>query len=301
MSFVLTVLFWATVAYVALVAVVWLVQDKLIYLPQMGREVASTPSARGVPYDDFTISTDDGEKLNVWWVPAAKPRGAVLLLHGNAGNISHRIDYALMFRELGYSTLLVDYRGYGKSSGKPSEEGTYRDADAAWRWLTQTRGIPAKNVVLFGESLGGGVASWLAARNEPRALVLASTFTSAVDLGAEVYGFLPVRLISRFKYSTLERLRDVHSPVLVLHSPDDDIIPYAHGRRLYEAANEPKTFVELSGGHNSGFVYMRREWVRALGQFLESAGGDAGSAKLGSRKSNVKMDPRVRGDDDRRR
>ena len=258
-------------AYLALVGFVWLVQERLIYYPQMGREIATTPAARGVPYDDFLITTEDGEKLNAWWVPAATPRGAVLLFHGNAGNISHRIDYAVMFRTLGYSTLLVDYRGYGKSSGTPSEEGTYRDADAAWRWLTQTRGIPEKNIVLFGESLGGGVASWLAARHEPRALVLASTFTSAVDLGAEVYGFLPVRLISKFKYATLERLREVRSPVLVMHSPDDDIIPYSHARRLYEAANEPKVLVELSGGHNSGFVFMKPEWVKALSQFLASA------------------------------
>ena len=264
----LKIVAFAFIAYAALVGVVWLIQDNLIYYPQMGREIVTTPAARGVPYDDFTIATEDGEKLNVWWVPAPTPRGAVLLFHGNAGNISHRIDYAVMFRSLGYSTLLVDYRGYGKSTGTPSEEGTYKDADAAWRWLTQTRGIPAKNIVLFGESLGGGVASWVAARHEAKALVLASTFTSAVDLGAEVYGFLPVRLISRFRYDTLERLREVRSPVLVIHSPRDDIIPFSHGRRLFEAAREPKAFLELAGRHNDSFVYMRPEWVEALGDFL---------------------------------
>jgi hypothetical protein len=258
-------------AYAALVALVWLIQDRLIYYPQMGREIAMTPAARGLAYDDFTIRTEDGEKLNVWWVPAARPRGAVLLFHGNAGNISHRIDYALMFRGLGYSTLLVDYRGYGKSTGKPSEEGTYKDADAAWRWLTQTRGIPEERIVVFGESLGGGVSSWLASRHKPRALVLASTFTSAVDLGAQVYGFLPVRLISRYRYPTLERLPDVRSPVLVIHSPHDDIIPYSHGRKLYDAAREPKALIELAGGHNDGFVFARQEWVRALDDFLRSA------------------------------
>ena len=271
MSLTLKVLLGIAGAYLVLVAVVWAVQDQLIYYPNMGREIATTPAAHGVPYDDFTISTDDGEKLNVWWIPAANPRGAVALFHGNAGNISHRVDYALMFREIGYSTLLVEYRGYGKSSGRPSEEGMYRDADAAWRWLTQSRGIPEKNVVLFGESLGGGVASRLAAHHAPKALVLASTFTSAADLGAEIYGFLPVRLISRFKYATIDRLREVRSPVLVLHSPDDEIIPYSHGRRLYEAANEPKAFVDLSGSHNSGFVYKRKEWVQALDDFLRKS------------------------------
>ena len=271
MSFALKTILWILAGYAALVAFVWLVQDRLIYYPQMGREIASTPSSRGVPYDDFTIETSDGEKLNVWWVPAASPRGAVLLFHGNAGNISHRIEYALMFRRLGYSTLLVDYRGYGRSSGQPSEEGTYKDADAAWRWLTRTRGIPPKDVVLFGESLGGAVASWLAAQHEVRALVLASTFTSAVDLGAQVYGFLPVRLISRYRYDTLSRLAQVRSPVLVIHSPDDDIIPFAHGRRLYEAAREPKAFLELAGGHNDGFVFAREAWVKPLGAFLDEA------------------------------
>jgi fermentation-respiration switch protein FrsA (DUF1100 family) len=171
--------------------------------------------------------------------------------------------------------LLVDYRGYGRSTGKPSEEGTYRDADAAWRWLTRTRHIPENKIVVFGESLGGGVASWIAARHRPRALVLASTFSSATDLGAEVYGFLPVRLISRFRYATLERLRDVTSPILIMHSPDDDIIPYAHGRRLFEAANEPKAFVDLAGGHNSGFVFTRPEWVKALGDFLRKFEGQS--------------------------
>ena len=271
MSLLLKTLAGFVLLYGALVALVYVFQERLLYYPNMGREIAATPAASGMPYDDFTISTEDGEKLSAWWVPVASPKGAVLLLHGNAGNISHRLDYALMFRRLGYATLLVDYRGYGRSSGTPTEEGTYRDADAAWRWLTQTRGWKARDIVLFGESLGGGVVSWVAARQTPQALVLASTFTSAVDLGAELYRFLPVRLISRLRYDTRARLRDVQAPVLVAHSPADDIIPYAHGQRLFAAAREPKAFLELSGGHNDGFIFARREWVEALGQFLETA------------------------------
>jgi uncharacterized protein len=257
--------------YVAVTALIWLFQERLIYYPQTGREIVATPAQYGLPYDDFTITTADGERLNVWWVAAENPRGAVLLLNGNAGNISHRIEYARMFRTLGYATLLVDYRGYGKSSGTPSEAGTYRDAEAAWRWLTETRGIPAGSIVLFGESLGGAVASWLAARTSARALVLASTFTSAKDLGAELYWFLPVRLISKFDYGTLERLNDVKVPVLVIHSPTDEIVPFSHGQRLFAAAREPKAFLEISGGHNEGFVFKRGEWVTALGAFLEQA------------------------------
>jgi fermentation-respiration switch protein FrsA (DUF1100 family) len=125
--------------------------------------------------------------------------------------------------------------------------------------------------VVFGESLGGGVSSWLASRYAPRALVLASTFTSATDLGAELYPFLPVRLISRFRYDTLGRLSEMHVPVLVIHSRTDEVIPYSHGERLYAAANEPKVFLEIEGGHNDSAVFMRREWIDGLGAFLHQA------------------------------
>jgi fermentation-respiration switch protein FrsA (DUF1100 family) len=258
----------AALSYAFLVALLWLLQSRFIYYPGTGREIVTTPSAHGAPFEDLTLETSDGERLNAWWISAESPRGAVLLLHGNAGNISHRIGYALMFRRLGYSTLLLDYRGYGKSTGSPTEQGTYVDAERAWRWLTITRRIPEQDVVVFGESLGGGVASWLAARHQVRAVVLASTFTSAVDLGAELYPFLPVRLATRFRYDTLARVPDLRVPLLVVHSREDEIIPFSHGRRLFEAAREPKEMLELTGGHNEGLVFAREDWVKALAAFL---------------------------------
>ncbi|MBI3067380.1 MAG: alpha/beta hydrolase [Betaproteobacteria bacterium] len=256
-------------AYFAVIVLVFLFQSRLVYFPQMGREIAVTPRAYGLDFEPAEIKTVDGETLYAWWVPVPDARGTVLLLHGNAGNISHRMDYLLMFRRLRYSTLIVDYRGYGRSTGSPSEEGTYRDADAAWNHLVQARAVNPADIVIFGESLGGAVAAWLAARVTPRAVVLASTFTSAPDLGAQVYPFLPVRLISRFKYDALDSLRRVQAPVLVAHSRDDDIVPFTHGQKLYAAANEPKQFLEMRGGHNDGFVFMREEWVKALADFLE--------------------------------
>jgi fermentation-respiration switch protein FrsA (DUF1100 family) len=193
-----------------------------------------------------------------------------LLLHGNAGNISHRLGYAGIFRRLGYSTLLVDYRGYGESTGSPSEEGTYLDASASWAWLTQHKGIAPQDIVLFGESLGGAVATWLASRHAPGAVVLASTFTSVPDLAADLYPFLPVRLLARFRYDSLERLKDINAPMLVMHSRDDEIVGYRHARRLFEAAKEPKRLFELSGGHNESFGTNQEEWVRALADFLSA-------------------------------
>jgi fermentation-respiration switch protein FrsA (DUF1100 family) len=261
----------ALIAYGCVLALAYVFQPRLIYFPEIGREVAATPQAYGLRFEPVTITTADDERLAGWWVPAENALGAVLFFHGNAGNIAHRLDYLEMFHSMRYSTLIVDYRGYGQSTGSPSEEGTYRDATAAWDYLRHARATPARDIVIMGESLGGAVAAWLGAREPARAVVLASTFTSVPDLGAQIYPFLPVRLISRFSYDTLGAVRKVGSPLLVAHSREDDIIPYSHGRALFEAASEPKQFLELSGGHNDGFVFMRREWVAALAAFLERA------------------------------
>jgi fermentation-respiration switch protein FrsA (DUF1100 family) len=279
---ILNVVIAVAVGYALLVGFVFVTQERLVYFPDVGRELAITPKAYGLDFESVQIATGDGERLHGWWVPTAAPRGTVLLFHGNAGSIAARVDYLLMFHRLRYSTLIIDYRGYGQSTGRPSESGTYRDAEAAWRWLTETRGIKSADIVLFGESLGGAVASWLAARAAsrtepgasqrdvtPRALILASTFTSITDLGAEVYPFLPVRLISRIRYDSRVNLQAVRVPVLVAHSPGDELIPYAHGRRLFDAAREPKQFLELAGGHNDGFIFMRESWVQALRDFLD--------------------------------
>ncbi len=261
------------IAYAAIVLLLFIFQSRLVYFPQIGQEIVATPQAYGLEFESVNILTEDGETLHAWWVPAQDARGTILFFHGNAGNISHRIDYLRMFHKLGYATLIFDYRGYGNSTGTPSEEGTYRDAVAAWRWLTQTRGLKPEDIIFVGESLGGAVASGLAARHAPRALVLLSTLTSVPDLGAQVYPFIPVRMISRFSYDTLARIVQINVPLLVAHSRDDDIIPFAHGKKIYEAAGEPKKFLEMRGGHNDGFIFMREEWVGALAAFLEHYGG----------------------------
>ncbi|HEX7126801.1 MAG TPA: alpha/beta hydrolase [Thermodesulfobacteriota bacterium] len=263
-----TVLLALAIGYAVLLVLVYVFQSRLVYFPDVGRGVATTPAAYGLPFETHEIETEDGERLHAWWVPVRDARGTALVFHGNAGNISHRIGYLQMFHRLGYASLIVDYRGYGQSTGRPSEDGTYRDAEAAWRWLV-ARGVAPTDVVLVGESLGGAVAAWLAARVTPRALVLLSTFTSVPDLGAEVYPFLPVHLLSRFSYDTLGALRRVEAPVLVAHSRDDEVVPYRHGLALFAAAREPKRFLEMHGGHNEGVLYTREAWVAELGAFLE--------------------------------
>ena len=261
------------IAYAAVLLLVFLFQSRLVFYPEVGRTVTLSPQAMGLRHEEVAIRTADGETLAAWWVPAENARGAVLFFHGNAGNISHRLEYLLMFNRLRFTTLIVDYRGYGRSTGTPSEEGTYLDAEAAWDYLRHARQARPENVVIAGESLGGAVATWLAVKAGPRALLLFSTFTSATDLGAEVYWFLPVRILSRIGYDNLERLKSISAPVFIAHSRDDDVIPYRHGRRLYEAARGPKAFLEMRGGHNSGFVFTRTEWVAELAAFLDRHAG----------------------------
>jgi fermentation-respiration switch protein FrsA (DUF1100 family) len=258
----------AAIAYIASVLMIFFSQASLIYYPETGKNLISTPDYVGLAYEPVEISTTDGENLHGWFVPAPSANGTVLFFHGNAGNISHRMEYLLMFHRLGYNTFIFDYRGYGHSTGSPSESGTYLDAQAAWRYLADARSIPPPRIVLFGESLGGSVAAWLAINEKPGALVLASAFTSVPDMAAKIYPFLPVRLLSRFDYNTLEYLQSVNCPVFIAHSPQDEIVPFAHGRTLYEAASEPKRFLELQGGHNSGFIFMQEDWVKALGEFM---------------------------------
>jgi fermentation-respiration switch protein FrsA (DUF1100 family) len=275
MRMIVHVLLILAAAYGGFALLVYIFQSRMVFYPEVEREVSATPASVNLPFEDLHLQTSDGVDLHGWYIPAAQPRGTVLFLHGNAGNISHRLDSLEMFHRLGYNTLIFDYRGYGNSGGRPDEQGTYRDAEAAWRYLTEQRHVPECRIVLFGESLGGAIAAWLAARQKPAALVIASSFTSVPDLGQQLYPYLPIRLLARMRYDTRAYLRSVSAPVLIAHSPQDDIIPFAQGQALFAAAHPPKRFLELAGGHNNGFIFMREDWVKALGDFLGEHMGKA--------------------------
>ena len=271
MRVVVNILCAAAITYGLLLLLIFLFQARLIYFPNVGRELAATPRDAGLDYEDVQLRSADNVVLNGWWVAARDARGAVLILHGNAGNISHRVGYLTMFNRLQYATLLIDYRGYGKSGGSPSEEGTYRDAEAAWLHLVETRKVNARDIVIVGESLGGAVATWLAAKYPPRALIIASAFTSVPDLGAQIYPWLPVRLLARIRYDNLDRIAKIAAPVLIAHSRDDEIVPFAHGEALFAAAREPKQFLAMRGGHNDALLFARDEWAAAVAAFLAQA------------------------------
>lgn len=251
--------------YLGITALLFFFQNRLIYFPL--RHLALTPAAKGLTYETVRFEAADGVKLTGWFVPAEPARGTVLFFHGNAGNISHRLESIEVFHRLGLNTFIIDYRGYGQSEGSPSEQGTYLDAEAAWRYLIDEREISPDKIIFFGRSLGGGVAAWLAEKHPPALLILESTFTSVPDLAAQLYPFLPVRLLARVHYNTLERLSQIKAPILIGHSLDDKVIPYNHGRRLFAAAPEPKGFLELHGRHNDGFM-VSRNYESSLEAFI---------------------------------
>jgi len=241
-------------------------QSRLIYAPS--RNVSKTPEAIGLGYRDVTLVTGDGIRLSGWFVPAERTRAAVLFCHGNAGNISDRLDTIAVLNRLGLSALVFDYRGYGASGGEPSENGTYLDAEAAWRWLVENTGIDPGEIVIMGRSLGGAVALRLAVKHPPKALIVESSFTSIHDMGSELYPWLPVKLLARYNYPAIEYIERIKCPVLVVHSPEDDVIPYEFGRRLFEAAEEPKEFLEISGNHNEGFLTSGEKYVEGIDRFI---------------------------------
>ncbi len=256
-------------AYVLLGVLLYFMQERMVFLAGLpGRALEATPQRLGFDFDDVRLETVDSVSLHGWYVYAPDSRGAVLFLHGNAGNISHRLDSIAIFRELGFDVLIIDYRGYGQSEGKPSEKGTYRDAEAAWQYLISERGMDPARIVIFGRSIGGGVAAWLAAKHKSAALIVESSFTSAVDMAARLYPFMPVRLISRLKYRVADNVAQAGCPVLIIHSRDDEIIPFAMGKALYEAAPEPKAFLELRGDHNMGFIISLDRYREGLETFI---------------------------------
>jgi fermentation-respiration switch protein FrsA (DUF1100 family) len=229
--------------------------DGLLYFPT--RAFDDAPERHGLAHEDVALPTADGERLHGWWLPArAAPRlGHLVHFHGNAGNISHRLGEAAALTGAGFDVLLFDYRGYGRSTGRPNEEGLYRDARAAADFLVRRPGAGSSRAFYLGESLGGAVALALALERPPRGLVLQSTFTGLRDMARLHYPFVPSFLVPD-GYPSLRRIPALHAPLLVIHGERDEIVPFAHGQRLFAAAPEPKRFQAVAAGHNDLLAMM---------------------------------------------
>ena len=260
------------VAYGVWGVVLYIMQPKFLYSPV--RDVSYTPGELELDFEDVVFKSDDGLQLSGWHVPAQNSEFTVLFCHGNGGNMMHRLDSINIFHDLGLNCFIFDYRGYGDSQGKPSEEGTYLDAGAAYKWLIEGKKTPPDNIIIFGRSLGGSIAAQLASRVKAGALIIESTFTSYADIGRKFYPYMPVRWFARFSYRTIDFIKNVHCPLMLIYSRNDEVVPFEFGTELYEAANEPKEFIEIFGSHNdaflvSGEIYRKawRKWLTFLKEY----------------------------------
>jgi uncharacterized protein len=244
-----------------------LLLNSLLYFPS--RAIIETPDRAGLDYRDLVLETEDGERLHGWWIGARTDSlGHLLLCHGNAGNVGGRVLHAALLTATGFDVLLFDYRGYGRSTGTPSEEGTYRDARAALRCLLGQPGVDPARVLYLGESLGGAVALDLALERPPTGLVLLSAFTGVRELGRLHYPFVPAALVPD-AYPTLRRIHEWHAPLLVLHGDRDDIVPLSQGRALFEAAPGPKRMHVFGGlGHNDLVPLAGAEFARVIASWV---------------------------------
>jgi fermentation-respiration switch protein FrsA (DUF1100 family) len=280
----LSIVLLAALGYVAFAGLIYLTQPRLLYYPNLPtRELTATPARIDLHYEAVTLETEDGVRLSSWFIPHPTPGATLLFFHGNAGNLSHRLESIRLFHELGLAVFIIDYRGYGQSEGSPTEAGTYRDATAAWHYLVVERHIAPDGIVIFGRSLGGAIAAELASRTRPAALILESAFTSVPNMAARLYPWLPVRWLSRYRYDTRRALETITCPLLVIHSREDDIIPFDEGEQLYVLGREPKRFLELHGGHSDGFLTSREFYFQGIDDFLKRYVVSRPSARTGRR------------------
>jgi len=256
------------VALIALNGMMFLQQPSMIFFPSKKLEL--TPKDWDLNYQDVNLTTSDGKLLHGWYIPHEKSKKVLLFFHGNAGNISHRGDSIAIFHRLGLNVFIIDYRGYGQSEGEASETGLYKDSEAAWQYLTKEKSIDKKDIIIFGRSLGGAIATRLASKVHPSALILESTFSSARDMAKSILPILSRLLIFRFKFNSIRKINKVNCPLLVIHSPDDEIIPYHLGESLYKAASQPKLLFSMKGDHNSGFLMSQPAYEQMLNEFINT-------------------------------
>ena len=261
----------------AALLVVWMALMAWLYMRQSGRifkpdrEILKDPEDAGPGWMRVPLNAPDGVALDAWFKPAEEQNEdrAILFLHGNSGNLSTRLETLRLYASTGLAVLAIDYRGYGRSDGRPSENGIYSDALAAWQWLTGPAGFSPSRILVIGRSLGGPVAAWLAARTNPGALSLESTFSSMPELAQKLYPLLPARILCRFHLDTRGHLARTGCPVLVVHSPEDELIPIVHARRLLETAGSRGRFHGVTGPHAAVSTGAPGHYLRGVGRFVD--------------------------------
>jgi len=254
--------------YLVVVFAFYWLQTGLIHYPSTNLD--THPGEHDFEHEDVYIDSDESAKLHGWFIPHPNPRYTLVFYHGNAGNISDRIDSFKIFHDLGLSIFIYDYRSYGISTGELAEDKMYHDAETAWKYLTETRNVPPEKIIVFGRSLGGAMASWVASKHKPAGLIMESAFTSIPNMARLYYNWLPTQYMVRWYYNSLSRMDEVTSPVLFIHSRSDTLIPFAESQKLYEATQSRKEFLEIIGDHNDGFLQSGEIYTNGLDKFIRS-------------------------------
>lgn len=256
-------------ALIGFVIFVRYLESKSVFFPQ--KEIEFLPDVKRFLFADVYFQTEEGLTLNGWFFRHPSAKATLLFFHGNGGNICHRLEKVLIFRELGLNVLIVDYRGYGKSQGTPSEQGIYKDALAAFDYLVGRLDVQKDKIVGYGESLGGVAVLELARKRPFAALIVDSTFSSVADIARHYYPFIP-RFLLKTKMDAVLYASGVTTPKLLIHSKDDEIVPFALGQKLFSAAALPKEFLEIRGDHNSGYETSREVYTAGIRKFLSERG-----------------------------
>jgi hypothetical protein len=267
LRFVLPVVLGLTLGVLLIV----LFENKLIYFPAKYPEGSWQPGTYSLRAEDCFFRSDDGVQLHGWFFPVDTPRATLLWCHGNAGNITHRLDNAWRLLRLGVSVFIFDYRGYGRSEGTPSEEGLYLDAMAAYRFVTEEKHVNASALVIFGRSIGASVAVDLASRRPCGGVILESAFTSAKDVASELWPFLPIRWFVRSQFDAASKIGRINVPILFTHGTRDATVPLRLGQKLFGLANEPKWFYQIEGAdHNDTYIVGGERYFRRIGEFIST-------------------------------
>ncbi len=262
--------FFTTILLTACALMGCRIEDRFIFHPSV--EIVQTPLHAGLQFQDHFFTTADGVRLNGWFIPHRDARATLVWFHGNAGNIGHRVEnIKLLHDKVKIHIFIFDYRGYGRSTGSISEEGTYRDGAAALDFVRQQLGVDAKNLIIFGRSLGAAVAAEMALRFACRGLILETPFTSIRDMAKTVFPVLPIGPLLQTRFDVLEKVAKVTVPLLVLHGDRDDLVPYEQGRKVFAAARAPKEFYTIRGAtHNDTYRVGGDAYFERLRGFVET-------------------------------
>lgn len=259
------IIFFIIIVFLLLIAYVRYIESHAIFFPM--KEVELNPGYIGLAFEDIYLETEDNIRLNGWFIPAKNADYTILFLHGNAGNLSHRLEKITILNKMGLDIFIIDYRGYGRSQGRPNEAGIYLDARAAYDYLLKERKVAPEKIVLYGESLGNAAVVDLAKDKKVGALIIESGFTRGRDVVRSVYWFVPNFFFSN-SFDSLSKIKKVNAPKLFIHSRNDEIVPLGLAKKLYAAADEPKEFCEIIGSHNTAYMDSKEEYTSGLSSFI---------------------------------